>query len=457
MVTTVPAVTSRNFRRGLIAAAAVGLAVRLAYILIVRRDVAPGGDSFFYHLGTRLLVEGRGFIEPSPLINGIIEQSASHPPLYLLYLAIPTSVGLDGPLSHMLWSSLVGVATVVVVGLTGREIAGPRAGLVAAGLAAVYPNLWVFDGFLLSETIAIFTAATATLLAYRYYKNPTTWRAAWLGVACGFAALARAELILLLPLVVVPVVLLTRGTARRERLQRLLAAGLATAIVIGPWVGYNLTRFNRPVFLSSGLEPTLLGANCDVTYYGDRLAYFNPECVEIANITRKRGEDQSDRAAKAREAALEYIGNHKSRVPVVVAARWGRVTGLYRPWQQRDIDVSIEGREWWVATSALLSFYVMAGVAVAGAVVLRRRRVPVYPLAALPLIVLIAVGMTLGSNRYRASAEAALVVLAAIAVDASISAWRARRREPAVDTRREATDFSEASTDVAVSTPSPER
>jgi hypothetical protein len=128
--------TTRVFRRGLFATALVGLAVRVAYILIVRRDVLPGGDSFFYHFGARLLVEGHGFIEPTPFINGIVEQSASHPPLYLLYLAIPTSVGLDGPLTHMLWSSLIGVGSILFVGLTGREVAGPRAGLVAAGLAA---------------------------------------------------------------------------------------------------------------------------------------------------------------------------------------------------------------------------------------------------------------------------------------------------------------------------------
>ena len=41
-VTTVPAVTTRTFRRGLFAAALLGLAVRAAYILIVRHDVLPG-------------------------------------------------------------------------------------------------------------------------------------------------------------------------------------------------------------------------------------------------------------------------------------------------------------------------------------------------------------------------------------------------------------------------------
>jgi 4-amino-4-deoxy-L-arabinose transferase-like glycosyltransferase len=420
--------TTRVFRRGLFAAALLGLAVRVAYILIVRRDVLLGGDSFFYHLGARLLVEGHGFIEPTPFINGIVEQSASHPPLYLLYLAIPTSVGLDGPVANMLWSSLIGVGSVVVVGLTAREVAGPRAGLIAAALAAVYPNLWVFDGFVLSETMAIFTAILSVYLAYRYLRSPSLWRAAGLGLACGMAALARAELVLLLPLLVLPCVLLTRRTDRARTLKALVAAGGAATLAVGPWIGFNLVRFDKPVLLSTGLEPTMLGANCDETYYGNLIGYFTPGCTEKAGREYKRGQDQSERNEISRRFVVDYIDDHKLRAPVVVLVRWGRITGLYRPWQQVQLDRDVEGRETWVALSCLFSFYAVALLAIAGGVIVRRRRrVPVFPLLVPPVIVLFAVALSLGSNRYRASAEGALVVLAAVAIERIVQAVRDRR------------------------------
>jgi len=425
----------------LIAAALVALAVRVAYILVVRRDVLPGGDSFTYHLGARLLAEGHGFIEPQPFINGIVDQSASHPPLYLLYLAIPSSVGLDGPVSQMLWSSLIGVGTVVLVGLTGREVAGPRAGLIAAGLAAVYPNLWIFDGFILSETMAMFTAILSVFLAYRYLRTPTPWRAAALGLACGVAALARAELILLLPLLVLPCVLITRTIDLRKKLQWLVAAGLAALIPIGSWVTFNMTRFDRPVFLSTGLEPTLVGANCDRTYYTDLIGYFSPDCTEgVFRTPRNGGPDQSVRNVRLGRIARQYIWDHKARVPVVVLARWGRVTGLYRPNQQLQLDEVIEGRERWTALAALLSFYTVAALAITGGVILRRRRVKVFPLIVLPAIVFLAVALALGSNRYRASAEPALVVLAAVAINAGVSALQRRRsRSPLTQSETDAT------------------
>jgi len=409
----------------LLAAAFLGLAVRAAYILIVRRDVLPGGDSFFYHFGARLLVEGHGFIEPTPFINGVVEQSASHPPLYLVYLAIPSAVGLDGPLTHMLWSSLIGVGSVVLVGLTAREVAGPRAGLVAAVLAAVYPNMWIFDGFLVSETMAIFMTILSVYLAYRFLRSPTFWRAAGLGLSCGIAALARAELVLLLPLLVLPCILFTRRTDEVQKLKALVAAGVAAVIAMGPWIGFNLVRFEKPVFLSTGLEPTMLGANCDATYYGNLTGYFTPDCTEKAAREYKRGDDQSERNEISRRIVFEYIGDHKLRAPVVVLARWGRITGLYRPWNQVQLDRVIEGREGWAALASLFSFYAVAVLAIAGAVIVRRRRrVPVFPLLVPPAIVLFAVALSLGSNRYRASAESALVVLAAVAIDRVIQAVR---------------------------------
>jgi hypothetical protein len=51
----------------------------------------------------------------------------------------------------------------------------------------------------------------------------------------------------------------------------------------------------------------------------------------------------------------------------------------------------------------------------------------VFPLVALPAIVLISVTLTFATNRYRAIAECALVLLAAVAIDAGTRQWHARR------------------------------
>ncbi|HUF85542.1 MAG TPA: glycosyltransferase family 39 protein, partial [Acidimicrobiia bacterium] len=259
---------ARRFAWLLGAIVLAGLALRVAYVLIERRDFMFEGDAVFYHQGANLLADGRGFISPFELADsGKVVEAADHPPLYLVWLAVPSFVGLDTDLSHLLWSCLVGAGSLALVGLLGREVAGPRIGLLAAGVAALYPNLWWHDGALMAETMAIFTATFVIFLAYRYRASPSTGRAVALGVACGLAALTRAELALLVPLVVVPLVWLRAGLDVRNRLRQLAIPVLTFAVTLAPWVGYNLTRFDRPVVISTGFELTLNISSCDDTYY----------------------------------------------------------------------------------------------------------------------------------------------------------------------------------------------
>jgi len=415
---------TRRFTRRLAIIAAVSVAIRVAYIVLERRDAPVQGDGLYYHYGANLLAQGHGFIVPLEYVKGLTLQAADHPPLYLLWLAATSVFGVESPLTHMLWTCVLGTATVVVLGFVGREAIGPRVGLVAAALAAVYPNIWSHDGMLQSESLAILLVAVALLLAYRYWHDPSWAKIAALGVVCGLAALTRSELLLLVFFVVVPLVLLTRTIDVRQKIKWLGVGGTATAVVVAPWIGYNLTRFEHPVFLSTGYEVTLLTASCDKTWYGQYTGYWSFEC----GIRTPRRDDQSQKAIAYRRAALDYIGENKARIPVVVAARWGRITGLFRPVQQVRLDHQAEGRETWVAWMSLLMFYPIAALAIVGAVVLRRRRVLLFPLVALPSIVLVSVTLTFATNRYRAIAEPALVVLAAVAVDAGVQRFRTRRQ-----------------------------
>src|SRR3954465_11876101 len=75
------------------------------------------------------------------------------PPLYPLYLSLFSLVGLKSWAAHRVASCLLGAATVGAVGILGRRVGGERVGLVAAGIAAVYPLLWVNDATVLSESL----------------------------------------------------------------------------------------------------------------------------------------------------------------------------------------------------------------------------------------------------------------------------------------------------------------
>src|SRR3712207_9300748 len=103
--------------------------------------------------------------------------------------------------SLRLLGAATGGATVALVGVLGRQLAGARAGLLAAGLAAVYPTLIAADGALMSESLFGLLVALSLLAAHRLLDAPGVGRALVLGALAGLAALTRGEALLLLPLV----------------------------------------------------------------------------------------------------------------------------------------------------------------------------------------------------------------------------------------------------------------
>lgn len=426
-------ITPRWFRWGLAAIAVLALTVRLIYVFGFRQHHQFGGDAFFYHAGANLLADGKGFISPFEPARHI--QAAEHPPLYLIYLAIPSVFGFTSVLAHLVWSSLLGVGTVVVVGLIGREVRGPRVGLVAAGIAATYPNLWVPDGSLMAESMAMFATALSVYLAYRYWRDPRWWRLALVGAASGAGALSRSELILIVPLMVVPLALLVPAPGRmhRQRWAAVGAAAFAALVLMAPWLVFNLTRFEKPELLSTQFGPLLSSANCDDVWRSDTKSYFSVSCsIAIRNRLIHGRLDESETDAIYRRAALDYIGHHTDLIPGVVAARLGAIVGVYQPSTQINLDSAIEGREHGLARLDLYGFQVLAIISVAGAVILRRRgSVPVFPLLVPPVIVLVTVALTYASTRFRASAEVVVCVLAAVAVDAA-GEWLLARRSPKV-------------------------
>ena len=444
---------------GLALAAALAAAVRAVNILVARPtcledmvarveaggeqwnpaqcpsgEFAIWGDSAYGYLQARLLARGHGFVDGATwFISGgdTYRQSAGDPPLYALFLGGLSKVGLTSGTALRLASAAAGVAGVVLIGLLARRVAGPRAGVVAAGLAAIYPMLWINDGMLLSESLFVPLVALALLASYRFWDEPTAWSAVLLGGAVGLAALTRAEAALL---VVVPVVPLAWGLRRLPVVRRAglaVAAGAVALAVMAPWFAYNLSRFDEPVLMTSQTGAVLSAASCDSTFYGDRLGYWD-DCMSWYVATGRvagwpdAALDESARDAVPREAAIEYTLDNLGRLPVVVAARVGRMWDVYRPDESVEFNAVIEGRGLWPSRAGLAMYAVLVPLAVGGAVGLWRRRTPISPLLAMPAIVTVTAAATFGITRYRAPADAALVVLAAVGIELLV-----RRRWPA--------------------------
>jgi 4-amino-4-deoxy-L-arabinose transferase-like glycosyltransferase len=407
----------------------LGLGIRLGAVL-GRPDRVAGGDSFYYHNAANLLVAGKGFINPFLYYGHGAHravQTASFPAGFVFALAMASVVGFKSFFAHRIWCCVMGAAAIVVCGLTGREIGGRRVGLIAAFLVAVYPNIWMSDELGLSETLSPLLVALVLLTAYRFWKRPGWWTVVWLGVSIGVAALVRDELSLLGLFILVPLALLAKTLSWGRRTALLAVGGLSSLLVVAPWIGYNMTRFKHPVFISSGLGVTLASANCDTVYSGPFEGYWSMNCALAAPINRNT--DESVQAAEAQKYALHFVRTHESRIFPVELARLGRAFGFFSPRQQIRLDSAVETRPYRWALAGLGMYYAMLVLSIGGVVILRRRRVPVLPLLAVGLDVVVTVAIAFGNTRYRTPFEVSLVLLSAVQLDWIWSHLRARASE----------------------------
>ena len=213
----------RRFWRILLLIALGALVLRVGYVAFAKTNQPIHGDQLFYNAEANRLARGDGFLEPfdpQALSRGVIREgkdpAADHPPLTVIVLAPVSFVTSQALIPQRLTMAVLGTVAVVVIGLLARRLAGDRAGWIAAGIAAIYPNLWVNDGLIMSETIATLVVALALLYAYRLIREPNVWNALIVGALCGLAALTRAELVLLVPLLAVPAALVARSVATAQ-------------------------------------------------------------------------------------------------------------------------------------------------------------------------------------------------------------------------------------------------
>lgn len=442
---TAPTTRGRSFWWWTAGACTVGLVIRLLYALVVKAGTPLQGDAVYYHGQAQLNLDGYWFVDPAVIglrhHPAALVQSAQHPPLFTLLLTLGDLLGLRSETAQLILICVIGTATIVLTGLVVRDLVSPRAGAIAAVLAALYPGFWIFDGEVMSEALVTLLATGTILAAIRCFRDCTTGRVVVLGLLTGVCALTRAELVLLIPLVALPTVLWQRAMAWRRRAA---LCGLAVAVAVAPmlpWFARNIAVFHHPVYLSDQLPITLAASNNASAYSGPLTASWCFNCLLGARFSPN--EDESDQGVYWNAQAKAYIESHKVRALEVAFERVGLEWGVYAPVRQASHDF-LEGWPTPVSDAWLIWYYPLMALAAAGAVILRRRRQPIYPLVAMFVVVTLVAFITYGNYRFRAEAEVAMVVLAAVTLDALWASVAGRPHPEALDRPRRRAGYDPA-------------
>lgn len=438
----------------LLLVAVVAFGFRLAMLEWVRPEcatveqaVATGdcfafsGDTQYVAVQAQELRNGHGFADVGPVMYGVggpDKPGAAHPPLYTLLLAALQSVGLSTVTQWRVVVSLIGSVGVGLLGLAGWRLGAGRdattgarsraIGITAAVLAAVNPLLWSRDVDMFVEALMVPLIALFVLASLRLWRRPSWGSAVLVGVVVGVAWLTRSEQVLLLVFAAPLFLWGLRELPIARRVGMLAVAGAVAAVLMSPWIAYNAGRFHRPVLLSTNAGMAMLLGTCDHTFYGDDFAYYTFRCVDEVPVD-PAGDDSDYEQVRSR-AAIDYAREHTRRLPVVAVARFGRFWRLYAVPDTVEREALAEGHGWIASWGGLAALYVLAPFAVGGAVSLRRRGLPISPLLAPVLVATLAAVVLIPIPRFRTPADAAVVVLAAVGLDAAWRWWRARSSSP---------------------------
>ena len=299
--------TRGHARRWLAAALVAGFALRLAFGLVYWVGKPLTLDEQEYLLLAHNVAGGRGFSYASPSSGAVEGRHVGRAPLYPLLLA---GVGLAWPGSAIVADRLpeavptevkvtqaaVGCAIIWLIAWWAGRIAGRRASLAAAWIAAVYPPLVAIAGYALSESLYAALALLAALLLDRAYAASRPGLSAGVGllagVATGLAALTRPAVLPFLGLAVLWLI-------ARRRVWLVAALVVGAVLVVAPWTARNQRVHGRFVLIASEGGVTFWTGN-------NRLARGEGDLA--ANLDMKRAALDIERAAgSATPEALEGV------------------------------------------------------------------------------------------------------------------------------------------------------
>ncbi|HKG35414.1 MAG TPA: glycosyltransferase family 39 protein [Solirubrobacterales bacterium] len=407
----------------------VALVVRIA-VIAADSGYEPANDAFEYDYYARSIASGDGYERSGYLLQG--GPTAIRGPGYPYFLGAVYALTDDSVASGRVAGALLGALTVLLLYLLVRRIWGRRVGLVAAGLAAIFPPLALLSRDLLSEVLFLPLALGALLcvLNFRRSGGDLRWAVAAGGLS-GTAALTRNTGLLVLACVALGVWTL-RPRLRPRALAAPLGALACAALVIAPWTIRNAKQFGEFVPLTTAGGFATAGTYNAASYAAASThgAWRTPQIVpEYRRLFLTPGIDEAGVDDRLREEVRDFAWEHPGYV--AEATGWNLlrlfeisggsvVNSRGEPVTERGIGSAIPVAER-IALALAVALAAVGLIAVLRAQSAARDRsgppsIPAGPLFfwLVPVLVVLASAPIAGLPRYRVPADPFLLTAAAI-------------------------------------------
>ncbi len=302
----------------------LALLVRVTYNNTVAHDYYPLHDSRFYQvIGFNLLKEHCFCLMPHI-------STVDRAPLWPAIIAVIAFFLGPGDYLARLFLCGIGSGTCVLLYLFARDIFGRHVGVLAGVIAAIYPELYIYDGWLYTESLYTFLLLALCYGLYRLQRSPegSRW---WLwigyGVLLGLLSLTRPNGIIVLGLLLIWAIVMiwVKSMSLRATVKGVTATTLIALALIAPWTLRNYLVSHAFIPVATGDGIVLLGAYNDeiLTRPGYAVSWINPLASSPA-VTRPfplftcTPSCQVAQEASYREHAGQWIQEHITSMPYLL-------------------------------------------------------------------------------------------------------------------------------------------
>lgn len=413
----------------------LALGVRVLYNLTVAKGYMPTFDAGQYqHYGLNLAYTHHYTLQTEPLSDWSIAKRA---PLWPFIIGAMALVFGSANFFPRLFYCFLGAGSCLLVYSYARDLFGRRIGLLAGSMAALYAGMFIYDGWLYSESLFTFMQLAFSYTLLRYQRTKRLLWAILSGLFIALASLTRPNGVSLLALVVVwsLVMLWQQRLSLKKAVQAALIMIVVGCAVIAPWTIRNYLLLHRFVPVALGSGPVLRGAYNSTTLHPNSLGdmpwmpkgspmaqsvwinlqgeglWLNAN-QKIDPLTVKPGQDFDQAIDLYTE---QWVFTHLSDMPRLLALR---LINTFTPYTSenglpmvqfptRISSIVVWDLVWYTTPLVLL---LAAGGLIATWRRWRHDLLPVY------LIMLLTIGTNLatyGSSRFRAPMEPLFVILAA--------------------------------------------
>lgn len=392
----------------MVAVFCLAFTVRIIFNKTVAAGYQPMFDAVIYNELARSLVHQHCYCFPQQHVP------VYRPPLWPMVMAAIYAVLGDATRYARLACCVLGSGTCVLVYLIAKDLFGRRIALVTGIIAAVYAGMFIWDGWLYTESLYIFLQTAFLFFLMRMQRDS---RRVWIvlcGVSLALAALARPTGTLLLGLLVLCglfALLFKLAPWRRVVVSTALVAALAFALML-PWTLYT-SRVTHSPLPPSNVYKTLAGS------YNDTVDHPGDILYGLWSLWSGDDSDFHDHTVADEQAlgqrTLSWIEEHPEQTRALLGIH---LVHMWTPWatayeghpfaQYPDRPSTVFVRDGLLPVMSYIVFLLAA----LGLVVTWRRKwrylLPVYLTIGLTILENVAF---YGSPRFRAPIEPLLVLL----------------------------------------------